>query len=122
MCNNGCTWVPDNDKVWVMGKVTKQMGRAELLVSTDDGHQVKVDMNVTPELFTVNPTVEDDMTSLWYLHEPGILDNLRKRAPPPPGTRPPRSIRPAARSTIRRPRVARPGRLRRRRAVHVRRA
>ena len=56
-----------------------QIGRAELLVKTKGGAMVKVDMRETPELYTVNPQIENDMTSLWYLHEPGILDNLRGR-------------------------------------------
>ena len=58
-------WVPDDKRVWVQGKVTAQVGKAQLMVTTDDGHQVKVDMEVTPELYTVNPGTEDDMTSLW---------------------------------------------------------
>ena len=72
-------WVPDDKKVWVKGKVAEQVGRSELLVVTGDGAKVKIDMSITPELFTVNPTLEDDMTSLWHLHEPGILDNLDGR-------------------------------------------
>ena len=31
------------------------------------------------ELLTCNPALENDMTSLWYLHEPGVLHNLRGR-------------------------------------------
>jgi len=72
-------WVPDEQQVWVQGKVTEQLGRSSLLVLTHDGAKVKIDMAVTPELYTVNPTLEEDMTSLWHLHEPGILDNLHGR-------------------------------------------
>ena len=42
-----------------------------VLILTTDTNQVKIDMAVTPQLYTVNPTLEDDMTSLWHLHEPG---------------------------------------------------
>ena len=31
------------------------------------------------ELLTCNPSLEADMTSLWHLHEPGVLHNLRGR-------------------------------------------
>lgn len=72
-------WVADEQKVWVQGRVTEQVGRSELLVLTHDGAKVKIDMAATPELYTVNPTLEDDMTSLWHLHEPGILHNLHGR-------------------------------------------
>jgi hypothetical protein len=72
-------WVADEQKVWVQGRVTEQLGRSELLVLTHDGAKVKIDMAATPELYTVNPTLEDDMTSLWHLHEPGILHNLHGR-------------------------------------------
>ena len=57
-------WVPDKERVWVRGRVTRQVGRSELLVRTRDGAQVKIDMAATPELYTANPTLEDDMTSL----------------------------------------------------------
>ena len=57
-------WVADEEKVWVQGRVIEQVGRSELLVRTRDGAQVKIDMAATPELYTANPTLEDDMTSL----------------------------------------------------------
>ena len=57
-------WVPDEQKVWVQGRVIEQVGRSELLVRTRDGAQVKIDMAATPELYTANPTLEADMTSL----------------------------------------------------------
>ena len=47
-------WVADEQKVWVQGRVTEQVGRSELLVLTHDGAKVKIDMAVTPELYTVN--------------------------------------------------------------------
>ena len=47
-------WVADDQKVWVQGRVTEQVGRSELLVLTHDGAKVKIDMAVTPELYTVN--------------------------------------------------------------------
>lgn len=57
-------WVADEQKVWVQGRVIEQVGRSELLVRTRDGAQLKIDMAATPELYTVNPSLEDDMTSL----------------------------------------------------------
>jgi len=73
-------WVRDpGDAVWVAGKVDKQIGQSTLLVRTEDGGQVKIDMAEGGHLLTCNPTLEADMTSLWYLHEPGVLHNLHGR-------------------------------------------
>eukprot|EP00966_Prymnesium_polylepis_P061153 1418150-Prymnesium_polylepis.1 len=63
---------------WVPGRVENEIGRSKLLVRTAKG-TCEVDLATHGELFTVNPGLEPDMTSLWYLHEPGILHNLRGR-------------------------------------------
>ena len=72
-------WVRDAEAVWVAGKVERQVDQALLLVHTADGAAVKVDMSQGGELLSCNPSLEADMTSLWYLHEPGVLHNLRGR-------------------------------------------
>jgi myosin heavy subunit len=49
-------------------------------VLTAKGTTVTVDMAAAGgELLTCNPSLEADMTSLWHLHEPGVLHNLRGR-------------------------------------------
>ena len=51
-----------------------------LKVLTVKGTTVTVDMAAAGgELLTCNPSLEADMTSLWHLHEPGVLHNLRGR-------------------------------------------
>lgn len=73
-------WLPHNEKVWVRGRVMRQEGRrTELMVQTEDGASVKVDVAKQGELLAVNPNLEADMTSLWHLHEPGVLANLEGR-------------------------------------------
>ena len=73
-------WIRDPDHAWVAGRVERQIGPSELLVKTADGATVKVDLTEGGgQLLTCNRELEADMTSLWYLHEPGILHNLRAR-------------------------------------------
>jgi len=38
-----------------------------------------MDVSTTGELLVANPMLEPDMTSLWHLHEPGVLANLAGR-------------------------------------------
>lgn len=72
-------WLPDKSRVWIRGRVSGQTGPSTLRVRTEDDVDVMIDMAKDGELFTVNPSLEPDMTSLWYLHEPGILANLAGR-------------------------------------------
>lgn len=72
-------WLPDKERVWVRGRVEEQISASELRVLTESGAMVRVDLAAHGELFTVNPSLEPDMTSLWYLHEPGVLANLAGR-------------------------------------------
>lgn len=56
-------WVRDAQSVWVAGKVEKQLGQATLLVRTEDGGSVKIDMaDGGSQLLTCNPSLEADMT------------------------------------------------------------
>jgi myosin heavy subunit len=72
-------WLPDKERVWIRGRVESQVGASELRVKTETGATVSIELSVHGELFAVNPTLEPDMTSLWYLHEPGVLANLAGR-------------------------------------------
>ncbi|KAL1504450.1 hypothetical protein AB1Y20_010856 [Prymnesium parvum] len=76
---NAEVWVRDKAEVWVAGRVEQLCGRAKVKVRTGSGALVDVDVAHGGELPTVNPSLERDMTSLWYLHEPGVLHNLRGR-------------------------------------------
>ncbi|KOO25227.1 myosin-like protein [Chrysochromulina tobinii] len=73
-------WIRDPVDSWVAGKVEAQVGNSTLKVLTAKGTTVTVDMAAAGgELLTCNPSLEADMTSLWHLHEPGVLHNLRGR-------------------------------------------
>jgi myosin heavy subunit len=68
-------WIRDTETVWSQGTVTSDDG-ASLQIQTGDDHVLRT---TKYEVHLVNPTVVDDMTSLHYLHEPGILSNLNQR-------------------------------------------
>ena len=72
-------WVPDKERVWVRGRVTRQVGRSELEVETEDGVTVAVDLARHDTLHTANPSAEQDMCSLWHMSEPAVLSNLQLR-------------------------------------------
>eukprot|EP00197_Chlamydomonas_leiostraca_P009765 CAMPEP_0202867474 /NCGR_PEP_ID=MMETSP1391-20130828/9454_1 /ASSEMBLY_ACC=CAM_ASM_000867 /TAXON_ID=1034604 /ORGANISM="Chlamydomonas leiostraca, Strain SAG 11-49" /LENGTH=1634 /DNA_ID=CAMNT_0049547521 /DNA_START=190 /DNA_END=5094 /DNA_ORIENTATION=- len=71
-------WVKDANESWIKGEVVRvDNGGALLVVKTENGEsQVKPE-----ELPLQNPDVQgvEDMTRLSYLHEPGVLWNLKCR-------------------------------------------
>ncbi|XP_042491849.1 myosin-6-like [Macadamia integrifolia] len=72
-------WVEDPDVAWVDGEVLEVNGE-EIKVSCTSGKTVVViRSNVYPKDAEAPPCGVDDMTKLAYLHEPGVLDNLRNR-------------------------------------------
>lgn len=76
--------VPDKknkEQVWAKGTVVGTEGASKINVKVDEtGEMVSVDMKKTKALYTVNPKTDyDDMTSLYYLHEPGVSENLGAR-------------------------------------------
>ena len=72
-------WIPDVNRVWVKGTILQQISSAKLLVRLEDDSNISVDMTGLGEFYNVNPSLEADMTALWYMHEPGILSNLHGR-------------------------------------------
>jgi len=87
-------WVPNDSRVWTLAMVLKVELRPEAhRVPTDedlskgtvhvrtvgDGHEISFPLPDVP-LHPANPSVVDDMTALFYMHEPGILANLEERA------------------------------------------
>nr|XP_027093892.1 myosin-6-like isoform X2 [Coffea arabica] len=72
-------WVEDPDVAWIDGEVVEVNGQ-EVKVLTTSGKTVVVkSTNVYPKDAEAPPCGVDDMTRLAYLHEPGVLYNLRSR-------------------------------------------
>ncbi|XP_043719718.1 myosin-6 isoform X1 [Telopea speciosissima] len=72
-------WVEDPDVAWTDGEVLEVNGE-EIKVSCTSGKMVVVNRsNVYPKDAEAPPCGVDDMTKLAYLHEPGVLENLRSR-------------------------------------------
>ncbi|XP_042483036.1 myosin-6-like [Macadamia integrifolia] len=72
-------WVEDPDVAWMDGEVLDVNGE-DIKVSCTSGKTVVVKRsNVYPKDVDAPPCGVDDMTKLAYLHEPGVLDNLRTR-------------------------------------------
>jgi hypothetical protein len=70
-------WITDKKEVFVKATIVSQTSK-EFTVSTD-GEQKTVQIAKT---FPVNPPTQDgvdDNTSLMFLHEPGLLDNIKTR-------------------------------------------
>eukprot|EP01031_Cornospumella_fuschlensis_P042761 gene42761-52251_t len=68
-------WAKDSTSTWVIGEVVQEIANS-VEVGVPNGTVVTV---ASKDIFEVNPSVTDDMTALRYLHEPGILVNLKER-------------------------------------------
>ncbi|KAK9671716.1 hypothetical protein RND81_12G049800 [Saponaria officinalis] len=72
-------WVEDTDEAWLDGVVTRVNGD-DLTVNCTNGKTVAANTSrVYPKDPEAPPSGVDDMTKLAYLHEPGVLDNLKRR-------------------------------------------
>nr|XP_027111216.1 myosin-9-like [Coffea arabica] len=72
-------WVEDPEVTWIDGQVNKIKG-AEAEIETSNGKKVVVKLSkVYPKDTETAPGGVDDMTKLSYLHEPGVLQNLKSR-------------------------------------------
>jgi hypothetical protein len=69
-------WSPHPKEVWAQYKVKAVNGFTVKLEK--DGATSEVDIHFDP-VMAINPTSEDDMTSLHHMHEPGILANMEER-------------------------------------------
>ncbi|KAF5794654.1 putative myosin, SH3, P-loop containing nucleoside triphosphate hydrolase [Helianthus annuus] len=76
----GChVWVDDPNKAWIDGQVIKITGQ-EVEIETPDLKKVVTKLsNVYPKDTEAPAGGVDHMTKLSYLHEPGVLQNLRIR-------------------------------------------
>ncbi|KFK40409.1 hypothetical protein AALP_AA3G369800 [Arabis alpina] len=72
-------WVEDPEEAWIDGEVTEVKGD-EINVQCSSGKTVVVKVsNTHPKDMEVPPSGVTDMTTLAYLHEPGVLQNLKQR-------------------------------------------
>ncbi|KAJ4969406.1 hypothetical protein NE237_016107 [Protea cynaroides] len=72
-------WVEDPDDAWIDGEVISVNGE-EIEVSCTSGKTVVVNRSdVYPKDVEASSCGVDDMTRLAYLHEPGVLHNLKIR-------------------------------------------
>lgn len=69
------------DRVWVAVLVQSVTKNTCWVTTADDPHEFELDITECPFL-PVNPRTVDDMTSLLYLHEAAILENLFERSKP----------------------------------------
>nr|XP_043608982.1 myosin-6 [Erigeron canadensis] len=72
-------WVEDLDDAWIDGEVIGVTGEEIKVASTSGKTVVAKSSNVYPKDAEAPPCGVDDMTKLAYLHEPGVLNNLRSR-------------------------------------------
>ncbi|KFK43939.1 hypothetical protein AALP_AA1G194000 [Arabis alpina] len=70
-------WVEDPHLAWIDGEVTRIVGE-NIHVKTKKGKTVVTNVYF-PKDTEVPPGGVDDMTKLSYLHEPGVLQNLKTR-------------------------------------------
>ncbi|ONK70922.1 uncharacterized protein A4U43_C04F2900 [Asparagus officinalis] len=72
-------WVEDPDVAWIDGEVSEVNGD-EVKVSCTSGKTITAKIaNVYAKDAEASPCGVDDMTKLAYLHEPGVLQNLKSR-------------------------------------------
>ncbi|XP_022745847.1 myosin-11-like [Durio zibethinus] len=72
-------WVEDPDEAWIDGQVSKINGK-DAEIETSNGKKVTSNLSkIYPKDMEAPAGGVDDMTKLSYLHEPGVLQNLRIR-------------------------------------------
>jgi myosin-5 len=72
-------WVEDSDEAWMDGLVEEVNGD-DLVVNCTSGKKVTVNVSSAYPKDTESPRGGvEDMTRLAYLHEPGVLQNLKSR-------------------------------------------
>ncbi|RWR96090.1 myosin-6-like protein [Cinnamomum micranthum f. kanehirae] len=72
-------WVEDPDMAWIHGKVVQVNGEKIKIICTNEKTVVANISNVYPKDAEAPHCGVDDMTKLAYLHEPGVLQNLKSR-------------------------------------------
>ncbi|KAG9137677.1 hypothetical protein Leryth_011415 [Lithospermum erythrorhizon] len=72
-------WVEDQDVAWIDGEVLEVKGDDVKVLCTSGKTVVVKSARVYAKDAEAPPCGVDDMTKLAYLHEPGVLQNLRSR-------------------------------------------
>ncbi|KAF5195221.1 Myosin [Thalictrum thalictroides] len=72
-------WVEDPEVAWIDGEVQEVNGEEIKILCTSGKTVVSKASNVYAKDVEAPPCGVDDMTKLAYLHEPGVLQNLRSR-------------------------------------------
>ncbi|XP_045809003.1 myosin-9-like isoform X3 [Trifolium pratense] len=72
-------WVADPEEAWVDGQVSKINEKDAEIVTTHGKKVVAKLSKIYPKDMEALPGGVDDMTKLSYLHEPGVLQNLKVR-------------------------------------------
>lgn len=81
LVTKGIYFVPHPTRLWVkvlVERVDTKKGRCHVR-DVEEEAELDLDPRRVPFL-PVNPSTCEDMTSLYHLHEPGIIDNLEQRA------------------------------------------
>ncbi|KAG2402223.1 Myosin-11 Myosin XI [Vigna angularis] len=72
-------WIEDPEVSWIDGQVLKINGK-DAEIETTNGKKVNANLSkIYPKDMEAPPGGVDDMTKLSYLHEPGVLQNLKAR-------------------------------------------
>ncbi|XP_027934228.1 myosin-9-like isoform X2 [Vigna unguiculata] len=72
-------WIEDPEVSWIDGQVLKIKGK-DAEIETTNGKKVNANLSkIYPKDMEAPPGGVDDMTKLSYLHEPGVLQNLKAR-------------------------------------------
>ncbi|KAF1878634.1 hypothetical protein Lal_00047305 [Lupinus albus] len=72
-------WIEDPEVSWIDGQVSKINGK-DAEIETTNGKKVVASLSkILPKDMEAPPGGVDDMTKLSYLHEPGVLQNLKIR-------------------------------------------
>ncbi|KAF7152397.1 hypothetical protein RHSIM_Rhsim01G0259100 [Rhododendron simsii] len=77
--NGSLVWVEDPDAAWIDGEIVEVKGEVIRVICTSGQTVVVKASNVYPKDSEAPPCGVDDMTKLAYLHEPGVLQNLKSR-------------------------------------------
>ncbi|KAG0535472.1 hypothetical protein BDA96_04G369100 [Sorghum bicolor] len=72
-------WVEDRDVAWIDGEVVKANGDTVTVKCSNEKTVMAKASNVHAKDPEEAPCGVDDMTKLAYLHEPGVLQNLKSR-------------------------------------------
>lgn len=72
-------WLEDPEVAWIDGEVVKISGEDITVNLTSGKTVVTILSSIYPKDAEAPPCGVDDMTKLSYLHEPGVLQNLKSR-------------------------------------------